>query len=55
MVNVLKERGVDVMSRLLAKPMPVRLAVSFTLVVVLIIFGLYGPGYQEVDLIYAGF
>ncbi len=54
-VNVLKERGVDVMSRLLAKPMPVRLAVSFTLVVVLIIFGLYGPGYQEVDLIYAGF
>ena len=54
-VSVIKEKGIDITAGLLAKPMALRWALTLGLVFIILIFGLYGPGYQEVDLIYAGF
>ncbi len=54
-VSIAKERGVNVLERILQKPLPVRWAVGLIAVIVLVMFGLYGPGFTEVDLIYAGF
>ena len=53
--SVIKERGIDITKELLAKPIILRWGLTLCLIMVLLIFGLYGPGYQEVDLIYAGF
>ena len=54
-VNVMREKGTDVAAGLLQKPLVLRWALAFGLIFIVLIFGLYGPGYQEVDLIYAGF
>lgn len=54
-VNVIREKGVDVTDALLRKPLPVRWALVLSLLIFLTIFGCYGPGFEEVDLIYAGF
>ena len=54
-VNVMREKGTDVAASLLQKPLVLRWALAFGLIFIVLIFGLYGPGYQEVDLIYAGF
>ena len=54
-VNVIREKGTDVSACLLQKPLVLRWALTFGLIFIILIFGLYGPGYQEVDLIYAGF
>ena len=34
---------------------PVKWVIYVGLIMLIVIFGAYGPGYQEVDLIYAGF
>lgn len=54
-VNVIREKGVDITEALLRKPLPVRWALILSLLLVLTIFGCYGPGFEEVDLIYANF
>ena len=54
-INVIREKGTDITDSLLKKPMALRWALTFGLIFIILIFGLYGPGYQEVDLIYAGF
>ena len=54
-VNMIREKGVDVTDALLKKPLILRWALVLSLIVVITIFGLYGPGFEEVDLIYAGF
>ena len=54
-INVIREKGADITDSLLKKPMALRWALTFGLIFIILIFGLYGPGYQEVDLIYAGF
>ena len=52
---MIREKGVDVTDALLKKPLILRWALVLSLIVVITIFGLYGPGFEEVDLIYAGF
>ena len=54
-VNHFRERKIDVRGVILQKRLPVRWLVYLALIFVVLIFGAYGPGYQEVDLIYAGF
>ena len=54
-VNLYREKGVELTEKLLAAPLPLRWAAALLLVMVIMILGLYGPGYQEVDFIYAGF
>ena len=54
-VNIIREKGIDVTEALLKKPLPVRWALVLSLLLVLTIFGCFGPGFEEVDLIYAGF
>ena len=40
---------------LIKKPLILRWALVLSLLLVIAIFGLYGPGFEEVDLVYAGF
>ncbi len=54
-VNLMRERGRNVTGEILRMPLAFRWTLALVLVCVILIFGLYGPGYQEVDLIYAGF
>ena len=54
-VSVIKERGVDITGELLRRPLLLRWGLTLGLIMVLLIFGLYGPGFEEVDMIYAGF
>jgi hypothetical protein len=54
-VNHFREQQIDVRGVILQKRLPVRWLVYLALIFVVLIFGAYGPGYQEVDLIYAGF
>ena len=54
-VNIIREKGVDIPDALLQKPIYVRWALVLSLLMIITIFGCYGPGFEEVDLIYAGF
>ena len=54
-INLIRERGVNITDALLRKPMLLRWALVLSLLMVITIFGCYGPGFEEVDLIYAGF
>ena len=54
-VGFLKERNLLVHEKLMKVWLPVRWAVYYALILSVIIFGAYGIGYQQVDLIYAGF
>lgn len=54
-INILREKGVNITDALLRKSLPLRWALVLSLLMVITIFGCYGPGYEEVDLIYAGF
>ena len=54
-INLIKEKGTDITSALLRKPMLLRWGLVLALLMVITIFGCYGPGFEEVDLIYAGF
>ncbi len=54
-VNTIREKGIDICDALLHRPLVIRWALLMSLLMVITIFGCYGPGYEEVDLIYAGF
>lgn len=54
-VSVLKERGVAIRETLATKPLAVRWALLYGLILFIIIFGAYGIGYVPVDPIYANF
>ena len=54
-VNIIREKGIDVTEALIKKPMIIRWTLVLSLILVIAIFGLYGPGFEEVDLVYAGF
>lgn len=54
-VNILREKGINLTEALQQKPVYIRYTVIAVMVVVIMVFGLYGPGHQEVDLIYANF
>ena len=54
-VNVIREKGIDITAALINKPLVLRWGLTLALLLVITIFGCYGPGFEEVDLIYAGF
>ena len=54
-ISVLKERGVEIRETLAKKPLAVRWAVLYGLILFVVIFGAYGLGYIPVDPIYANF
>ena len=54
-VGIIREKNTDMLGSIRGMKLPVRWAIYITLIVCVVIFGAYGPGYQEVDLIYAGF
>ena len=54
-VSVLQERGGDIRSRLSARPAWQRWAVWYALLLFILIFGAYGPGYVAIDPMYANF
>ena len=53
-VGIIKEKNLleEGMGKL---QLPVRWAIYYALILAIIIFGAYGIGYQQVDMIYAGF
>ena len=54
-VGALKERKTDIQEKLQKSCVLVRWGVCYGLIFAVIIFGAYGAGYLQVDLIYAGF
>lgn len=54
-IGMLKERNLFEASDIQKMRLPVRWAIYYSLILAVIIFGAYGAGYQQVDLIYAGF
>lgn len=55
LVGSLKERRMLDTHQLMEWKLPARWAVYYGLIVAVLLFGAYGVGYQQVDLIYAGF
>lgn len=54
-VGLLKEKGVDVNERIASQNVVVRRVILYALIMFIIIFGAYGPGYVPVDPMYAEF
>ena len=54
-VNMLREKGTDVCQKILSGPAAIRWGLGVALIVSILILGLYGPGFLEVNTIYAGF
>ena len=53
--DILKERKLLNWDKLQEMKFPVRWMLYYALIFVVIVLGAYGTGYQQVDLIYAGF
>ena len=54
-VGLLKEKGIDVNERIASQNVVVRRIILYALIMFIIIFGAYGPGYVPVDPMYAEF
>ena len=54
-ISLLNEKGIPVGERVNSLKLPARWAILFTLIMFIVIFGAYGPGYIPVDPIYAEF
>lgn len=54
-VGAMKERKIEPLEKLQKLRLPIRWCVYYGLIFAVIIFGAYGAGYLQVDLIYAGF
>ncbi len=54
-VGILQERGIACRKALAKKPLAVHWAVIYGLILFVVVFGAYGPGYVPVDPIYANF
>ncbi len=54
-MSLLKEKGINVREKLSTKKVWVRWAILYAVILAVIIFGAYGPGYIPVDPIYADF
>ena len=53
--DLMKERKVPVWEAIVQKRKAVSWTLVYCLIFAIVLFGAYGPGYQKVDLIYAGF
>ena len=54
-VSVLKEKNISIHGLLDQCPSAVRWGALYALIFAVILFGAYGPGYDEVAMMYAGF
>ena len=54
-VGVMREKGIDVQKTVCEKNTAVRWAVLYALIMFIVVFGAYGPGYIPVDPMYAEF
>jgi len=54
-ISILQERGIKIRESFAKKPLPVRWAVMYGMILFVIVFGAYGLGYIPVDPIYANF
>ena len=54
-ISILQEMGIKVLDSLARQKLPVRWGVYACLVLAVVIFGAYGPGYDAVDFIYGQF
>lgn len=54
-VSILKERGVNIREKLASKNIVLRWTVFYALILGIVVFGAYGPGYQPVEPMYADF
>ena len=54
-VDILHDRGVQIRDSLLRQPLPVRWAAIYAALLILLIFGIYGPGYDAAAFIYFQF
>ena len=54
-ISLLQEKGVEIRKGLARQKLPVRWAVYACLVLSVVVFGAYGPGYDAVDFIYGQF
>ena len=54
-VSVLKEKNISIHGLMDQCPSAVRWGVLYALIFAVILFGAYGPGYDEVAMMYAGF
>lgn len=55
MVSILKEKNISIRQKLDGYRLPMRWGIWYALIIVIVLFGAYGPGYTVVDLIYAGY
>lgn len=55
LVGIAHEKGVSIREKVAAMPIAARWCIYLLCVLVVLIFGAYGTGYTEADLIYAGF
>lgn len=54
-VGHLHEKKIQIREKIAGYKLPLRWVVYIGLFIIIVVFGAYGPGYQEVDFIYAGF
>ncbi len=54
-VGLIQEKGIDIRQKISGLPFAVKFVLFMLAIFVIIIFGAYGEGYGEVDLIYANF
>lgn len=54
-VDVLHEKGISLREQAVKMPLPARWIAYYAVIVFVVIFGAYGPGYRAVDAMYAGF
>ena len=54
-IGSLREKNMNVIEKIKTLHLPVRWGLYYAIILFILIFGAYGMGYQQVDLIYAGF
>ena len=54
-VSICRVKGIDLREKIMARPLPLRWAVALVLLFAVIIFGVYGPGYDAASFIYFEF
>lgn len=55
LISLQQEKGIVLRESIAARPLAIRFAVYYALILLIVIFGAYGAGYVPVDPIYAGF
>jgi D-alanyl-lipoteichoic acid acyltransferase DltB (MBOAT superfamily) len=54
-ISVLQENGIVIRDRLESRPLVVRWIIYFVIIIFLMVFGIYGPGYDATEFIYRAY